>query len=79
VFSRRVLGFVDGEGGVDRPLGWGAPDIAAPLEVVWDLISDITRIGEWNVESRSCEWLAGATDPMPGARCRRRNRRNATL
>jgi uncharacterized protein YndB with AHSA1/START domain len=54
-------------------------DIAAPIDVVWDLVSDITRIGEWSVECRSCEWLAGATDPRPGARFRGRNRRNATL
>ena len=43
-------------------------DIAAPIDVVWDLVSDITRIGEWSVECRSCEWLADATDPRPGAR-----------
>jgi hypothetical protein len=54
-------------------------DIAAPIDVVWDLVSDIARIGEWSIECRSCEWLAGATDPRPGARFRGRNRRNATL
>jgi uncharacterized protein YndB with AHSA1/START domain len=54
-------------------------DIAAPIDVVWDLVSDITRIGEWSIECPSCEWLAGATDPRPGARFRGRNRRNATL
>lgn len=54
-------------------------DIAAPIAVVWDLVSDITRVGEWSVECRSCEWLEGATGPTAGARFRGRNRRNATL
>jgi len=54
-------------------------DIAAPIDVVWDLLSDVTRVGEWSVECRSCEWLGGATRPMAGARFRGRNRRNATL
>jgi uncharacterized protein YndB with AHSA1/START domain len=53
-------------------------DIAAPIEAVWDLLSDVTRVGEWSVECRSCEWLEGATGPTPGARFRGRNRRNAT-
>jgi uncharacterized protein YndB with AHSA1/START domain len=54
-------------------------DIAAPVDVVWNLVSDVTRAGEWSVECRSCEWLGGATGPAPGARFRGRNRRNATL
>ena len=54
-------------------------NIAAPIDAVWDLVSDITRVGEWSVECRSAEWLAGATGPAPGARFRGRNRRNATL
>lgn len=52
-------------------------EIVAPIEVVWDLVSDITRVGEWSVECRSCEWLGGATGPAAGARFRGRNRRNA--
>ena len=54
-------------------------DIAAPLDAVWDLVSDVTRVGEWSVECRSAEWLAGATGPVAGARFRGRNRRNAAL
>ena len=52
-------------------------DIAAPIYVVWTLVSDITRVGEWSVECRSCEWLEGATGPAAGARFRGKNRRNA--
>jgi hypothetical protein len=32
-------------------------DIAAPPDVVYDLVSDITRTGEWSPECRSCEWV----------------------
>ena len=32
-------------------------DIAASPEVVYDLVSDITRTGEWSPECRSCEWV----------------------
>jgi uncharacterized protein YndB with AHSA1/START domain len=53
-------------------------DIAAPIDVVWDLLADVTRVGEWSVECRSCEWLGDATGPIAGARFRGRNRRNAT-
>ena len=53
-------------------------DIAAPIDVVWGLISDITRVGEWSVECRSCEWVGGASGPAVGARFRGRNRRNAS-
>ncbi len=54
-------------------------EIAAPIDVVWNLVSDITRVGEWSVECRSCEWLDGATGPAVGARFRGRNRRNTSL
>jgi len=32
-------------------------DIAAPPEVVYDLVSDVTRTGEWSPECRSAEWI----------------------
>jgi uncharacterized protein YndB with AHSA1/START domain len=51
-------------------------DIDAPIEEVWALVSDITRVGEWSVECRSCEWIGDSVDPRPGARFRGRNRRN---
>ena len=54
-------------------------DIASPVEVVWDLVSDIERVGEWSVECRSCAWLGGAIGPAVGARFRGQNRRNLSL
>jgi hypothetical protein len=53
--------------------------VAAPLDTVWALIADVTRVGEWSVECRGCTWLDGATEPGPGVRFRGHNRRNATM
>jgi len=49
-------------------------DIAAPPEKVYVLVSDITRMGEWSPECRSCKWARGATGPAAGARFRARNK-----
>ena len=50
--------------------------VHAPVQAVWDLVSDVTRTGEWSIECRGAEWLGGATAASPGARFRGRNRRN---
>jgi len=50
--------------------------VAAPVEAVWKLVSDVTRTGEWSVECRGAVWLDGASGPAKGARFRGRNRRN---
>ncbi len=42
-------------------------DIAASPEVVYDAISDITRMGEWSEECHSCDWRAESAAPMVGA------------
>ena len=41
--------------------------INASAEVVWAMISDVTRMGEWSPETTSCSWLKGATAPSVGA------------
>lgn len=43
-------------------------DIAASPEVVYDLVSDVTRMGEWSPECYRCSWTKGATGPAVGAR-----------
>ncbi len=43
-------------------------------EEVYDLVSDVTRMGEWSPECVGGEWLDGATGPTVGARFRGRNR-----
>jgi Polyketide cyclase / dehydrase and lipid transport len=55
--------------------GKASVDIAAPPELVYDLITDVTRMGEWSPECYRCEWLDGATAAVPGARFRGYNRR----
>jgi len=39
----------------------------APVEQVWDLVSDVTRIGEFSPETFEAEWTKGATGPAVGA------------
>jgi len=48
---------------------------ASPQQV-WDLISDVTRIGEFSPETFAAEWLDGATGPVVGARFRGHVKRN---
>jgi uncharacterized protein YndB with AHSA1/START domain len=48
-------------------------EVAASPEVVYDLVADVTRMGEWSPECRSCTWLGppGAV----GSRFRGHNKR----
>jgi uncharacterized protein YndB with AHSA1/START domain len=48
---------------------------AEPLRV-WELVSDITRMGEYSPEVFEAEWLDGATGPAVGARYRGHVKRN---
>jgi uncharacterized protein YndB with AHSA1/START domain len=50
--------------------------MAAPPERVWDLVSDVTRIGEFSPETFEAEWLDGATGPAVGATFRGHVKRN---
>jgi hypothetical protein len=49
-------------------------DIAAPPALVYDLVSDVTRMGEWSPECFQCAWSKGATGPVVGARFKAKNR-----
>jgi len=46
---------------------------ASPAQV-WDVVSDVTRVGEWSHECRTAVWLDGATAAIPGARFAGSNR-----
>jgi hypothetical protein len=48
--------------------------VHAPVEAVWEVLSDVTRVGEWSHECRSAEWLGGARAAAPGVRFRGRNK-----
>lgn len=68
---------------------WGKPDrhsrsvqmsgqcqvtVDADLDAVWDVVRDVTRVGEWSHECVGVAWLDGATAATPGARFRGRNK-----
>ena len=42
--------------------------IDAPLDTVFQLVSDVTRMGEWSPECRRCEWIGESRVPVAGAR-----------
>lgn len=48
--------------------------VAASPEAVWEVVADITRVGEWSHECVECSLLDGATRVEPGVRFRGRNR-----
>jgi uncharacterized protein YndB with AHSA1/START domain len=50
--------------------------IQAPPEKVYDMVTDVTRMGEWSPECQKAEWVAGASGPAPGARFKGHNKLN---
>jgi Polyketide cyclase / dehydrase and lipid transport len=50
--------------------------MAASADRVWDLVSDVTRVGEFSPETFEAEWIGGASGPEAGARFRGHVRRN---
>jgi uncharacterized protein YndB with AHSA1/START domain len=49
--------------------------IDAPIEEVWEMVSDVTRVGEWSGECRGCVWEGRDDRAVRGARFRGSNRR----
>lgn len=49
-------------------------DVGAPAEVVYDLLSDVTRMGEFSPENTGAVWLGDATGLAVGARFKGTNR-----
>lgn len=62
----------------DQAGGSAAVVIGAPPERVWDVVTDVTRTGEWSPENVGGEWLDGASGAAAGARFRGTNRRGRT-
>jgi uncharacterized protein YndB with AHSA1/START domain len=50
--------------------------MAAPPERIWELLSDVTKIGRYSPETFEAEWLDGATGPAVGAKFRGHVKRN---
>lgn len=60
-----------------KPLGGEVTvHMKAPVEEVWALVSDVTRIGEFSPETFEAEWTHGATGPVAGARFKGHVKRN---
>jgi hypothetical protein len=49
--------------------------IDARADLLYDLVSDVTRTPQWSPEVISCTWRDGATGPVLGARFTARNKR----
>jgi hypothetical protein len=49
--------------------------VAAEPILVYDMVSDVTRMGDWSPETSSCHWVGGVTGPAVGARFVGSNRR----
>jgi len=49
--------------------------IRADADRLWEMVADITRMGEWSPETDGAEWLDGAGGPVVGARFKGHNRR----
>lgn len=49
-------------------------NVAAAPDRVYELVTDITRMGDWSPECYQCDWLEGATGAVVGARFRGHNR-----
>jgi Polyketide cyclase / dehydrase and lipid transport len=56
-----------------RTSGQVTVHVEAPPGAVYDLVADVTRIGEFSPECRRAEWLDDARRATPGARFRGRN------
>ena len=48
----------------------------APADRIWELVSDVTRIGSYSPETFEAEWIDGATGPAVGAKFRGHVKRN---
>ncbi|WP_018155838.1 SRPBCC family protein [Demetria terragena] len=60
-----------------KPLGGEVTvQMDASPDAVWDLVSDVTRIGEFSPETFEAEWTHGATGPAEGARFKGHVKRN---
>ena len=50
--------------------------MAAAPERIWEVVSDVTRIGRYSPETFEAEWTGGATGPAVGAQFRGHVKRN---
>lgn len=53
----------------------GSARIAAPAGELYDLVTDVRRMGDWSPENIGGRWLEGASGPAVGAKFSGANRR----
>jgi uncharacterized protein YndB with AHSA1/START domain len=58
------------------PYGEVSVHVDAPPAKVWDLVTDVTRIGEFSPETFEARWTRGSTGPEVGARFKGHVKRN---
>ena len=46
--------------------------VDVPPQVVYGVVSDVKRMGEWSPETIKCDWIEGAAGPLVGAVSRER-------
>lgn len=51
-------------------------EVKASAEKVWEMVSDVTRMGEWSPETVRATWVKPAAGPKLGAKFRGSNRRS---
>jgi uncharacterized membrane protein len=61
----------------DKPTVQVETFVNAPVEQVWEIVSDVTLMPTMSTELQSVDWLDGATGPAVGARFLGRNRHDA--
>ena len=49
--------------------------VATSAETAYELVSDVTKMGQWSPETTSCRWVGGGAGPALGARFRGSNQR----
>jgi uncharacterized protein YndB with AHSA1/START domain len=54
--------------------GQATVHIDAPPEKVYEMVTDVARMGEWSPECQRAEWVGGTTGPAVGARFKGHNK-----
>ena len=49
--------------------------VPAPPAQVWEMVAEVTRMGEWSPETTSCRWICGASGPVVGAKFKGSNKK----
>jgi hypothetical protein len=65
----------DGPPGGDESIDTASVTIAAGADTLWDMVSDVTRMGEWSPECTGGRWIGKQRSPVVGARFLGFNRR----